>query len=245
MTRGWYLGQSLFLAGSAILLLWVFSHTDLDLRLARPFYDSALATFPLRQHWFFAPVFYYGFKFAILAGAMLAGATCLYGLGGHLTWLPRRNAALVLLGLILIPTAVATLRLNINRHCPWDTAEFGGFAPYLDLFAQMPGDIVQGFCFPASHAASGFMWLACGLALHDHSPRLARRIILGAVVLGLVMGLSRQAQGGHFISHTLWSAWLAWAISLALAATLGIGRSGVTDRPQHASPDHGGVYQAE
>jgi membrane-associated PAP2 superfamily phosphatase len=245
MTRRWYLGQSLFLAGSAILLLSVFSHTDLDLRLARPFYDPALAAFPLRQHWFFAPVFYYGLKFAMLAGAMLAGATCLYGLGGRLPWLARRNALLALLGLILIPAAVAGLRLNTSRHCPWDIAEFGGYAPYLDLFAQMPADIVRGMCFPASHAATGFMWLACGLALHDHSPRLAHRVILGTVVLGLLMGLTRQAQGGHFLSHTLWSAWLAWAISVALAAALGIGRSGVTGRPQHASPDYCGVYQTK
>jgi membrane-associated PAP2 superfamily phosphatase len=55
-------------------------------------------------------------------------------------------------------------------------------------------------CFPAAHAATGFMWLACELALHTSSPRLARRVILGALLLGAFMGLTRlriPAQAGH------------------------------------------------
>lgn len=32
------------------------------------------------------------------------------------------------------------------------------------------------------------------------------------------MGYGCMAQGAHFLSHVLWSAWLAWALSLALAA---------------------------
>lgn len=244
MTRRWFLGHGLFLALSGVLLFYVFERTDLDLQLAAPFFNPVLGDFPLRQHGFFTPVFYYGVKFAVLAGALPAGAGCLYGLGGRLPWLPPRNAALALLGLILIPAAVAVLRLNTNRHCPWDIAAFGGFAPYLGLLAQASGDIARGMCFPAAHAATGFMWLAGGLALHTHSPRLARRVILGALCLGLVMGLTRQAQGGHFLSHTLWSAWLAWAISLILAAALGVGRSAAGDRPQHAEPDRRSVYQA-
>ena len=244
MNRRWYLGHALFLAFSATILLLTFENSDLDLRLARPFYDSALGDFPLRQNGLFAPVFYYGVKFAVLAGGILAGAACLAGLSGRLSWLPPRNAALALLGLVLIPAAVAALKLATNRHCPWDVSEFGGFAPYMSLLARMPRDVVRGACFPASHAVTGFMWLACGLALRTCSPRLARRVILGALLLGAFMGLTRQALGGHFISHTLWSAWLAWAISLGLAAALGIGRLSATPRPEHASPDNRGVYQA-
>ncbi len=244
LTRRWFLGHSLLLLLGAAALLLCFENTDFDRLLARPFYDPVLGDFPLRQHWLFAPVVYYGLKFAVLVGAVLAAAACLLGLSGKLPWLPRRNAALALLGMLLIPSAVAMLKLGTNRHCPWEIVEFGGFAPYLGLFAAMPADIVRGSCFPAAHAATGFMWLAGGLALHTHSPRLARRVIVGALLLGLLMGLTRQAQGGHFLSHTLWSAWLAWAISLGLAAALRIGRSTVASRPQHAGPDHRRVYQA-
>ena len=67
MNRRWYLGHALFLAFSATILLLTFENSDLDLRLARPFYDSALGDFPLRQNGLFAPVFYYGVKYAVLA----------------------------------------------------------------------------------------------------------------------------------------------------------------------------------
>lgn len=244
MARRWFLGHAAWLAGSALVLLVVFEQTGLDLTLARPFYDAAVHDFPLRQHWLFAPVFYYGFKFAVLSTAVFATVGCLLCLSGKADWLPKRAAALALLGLILIPSAVALLKLNTNRHCPWDIAEFGGFAPYLGLLAEMPGNIVRGVCFPASHAATGFMWLAPALALHAVSPRWSRRAIWLALLLGTVMGLTRQAQGGHFISHTLWSAWLAWAITLALAAGLGLGRAS-TARPEHAGPDRRGVEQAQ
>lgn len=245
MTRRCLLGQVIFLALSAGLLLFVFETTDLDLQLARPFFDGQAHDFPLRQHGFFNPVFYYGFKFAVVAGAVAALACCLLGCCGRLVWLPKKNACLAMLGLILIPSAVALLKLNTNRHCPWDIAEFGGFAPYLGLLAGMPAEIVRGVCFPAAHAASGFMWLACGLALQTYSPTLSRRVIIGAVLLGLFMGLTRQAQGGHFISHTLWSAWLAWAISLLLAWSLGLAGRSASERAEHQTPNSRREYQAQ
>ena len=98
MTRRWFLGHGLLLLFGAAALLLCFENTDLDRLLARPFYDPALGDFPLRQHWLFAPVVYYGLKFAVLVGAVLAAAACLVGLSGNLTWLPRRNAALALHG---------------------------------------------------------------------------------------------------------------------------------------------------
>ena len=168
MTRSWFLGHALVLLLGAGLLLVVFEFTELDPLLARPFYDPTKGDFPLRHHWFFAPVFYYGIKFAVVTGALLATAICLCAFTGRLSWLPPRNAALALLGMALIPATVALLKASTSRHCPWDIAEFGGFAPYLGLFARVPADIARGACFPAAHASTGFMWLAWGLALSHH-----------------------------------------------------------------------------
>ncbi len=246
MSRRWFLGHALLLVLTAGMLLLVFESGDVDRWLAQPFYDAVAHDFPLRQHVQIGPVLYYVFKFATLSGAVLAAAGCLLALVWRSDWLPPRNAALALLGLVLVPAAVALLKLNTNRHCPWDIVDFGGFAPYVGLLAEMPGEIVRGMCFPASHAATGFMWLAPALALHAVSPRWSRRAIWLALGIGLVMGLTRQAQGGHFMSHTLWSAWLAWAISLSLAALLGVGRPGsLAAGPEDAGPDHRGVCQTQ
>ena len=245
MTRRWLIGQSIFLVLSAALLLLVFENSSLDLVLARPFFDAELNDFPLRKNGFFTPVFYYGSKFSVTAAGVMALAICGLGCYGRLTWLPKKNAWLAMLGLILIPTAVALLKQQTNRHCPWDVAEFGGFAPYFGLLAEVPAGIVRGVCFPAGHASIGFMWLAGGLALHTYSPQLSRRVVWGALVLGILMGLTRQAQGGHFVSHTLWSAWIAWAISLSLAFSLGLAGRSTAERAEHQAPDGGREYQAQ
>ena len=45
-----------------------------------------------------------------------------------------------------------------------------------------------------SGAPSASTWLAC------------------ALLAGLVLGLSQQMRGAHFMSHTLWTAWLSWSV---------------------------------
>jgi membrane-associated PAP2 superfamily phosphatase len=49
---------------------------------------------------------------------------------------------------------------------------------------------------------------------------LAKKILYTSFTLGILMGLSRLVQGAHFLSHVLWSAWFAWALTIALAALL-------------------------
>ena len=34
---------------------------------------------------------------------------------------------------------------------------------------------------------------------------------------GLLLGLGQQWRGAHFMSHTLWSAWICWMVGLAMA----------------------------
>ena len=50
---------------------------------------------------------------------------------------------------------------------------------------------------------------------------MARLGLLAGLLLGGVLGIARMAQGAHFLSHTLWSLWFAWAMSLGLAHVVG------------------------
>ena len=36
------------------------------------------------------------------------------------------------------------------------------------------------------------------------------KLIVSALLAGLALGLAQQMRGAHFMSHTLWSAWLCW-----------------------------------
>lgn len=204
----------------AIALLLVFENSRLDLTLSALAFDPALGHFPMQRHWFFSEVMHHGLKTVSYLLAIPALAIAVLGHLGHINWLPPRNARLAGLGMILIPLATVLLKLATNRHCPWDVIDFGGYAPYVSLFASTPEAIVRGNCFPAGHASGGFVWMIWGIALRATRPRLANGMLLAGIAFGLLMGGSRLMQGAHFLSHVLWSGWLAWALAIALAAVL-------------------------
>ena len=218
--RKYLLQQGLGLLLAAILLLLVFENSPLDIFLSHLAFDPVSGHFPGQRHWFFSEFMHHGLKTASYILAIPALAVAVLGHYGGIDWLPPRNARLAALGMILIPLATASLKLVTNRHCPWDVIDFGGYAPYISLFASTPESIVRGACFPAGHAAGGFVWIIWGLALRTTWPALAKRMLMGAVLLGLAMGWGRLMQGAHFLSHVLWSGWLAWALTVALAAAL-------------------------
>lgn len=202
---------------TALLLLALFESGALDLRLEALFHDPRLGDFPLRHHWFFEQVLHHGLKQACYALLIFASGLCLLGVRGKLAWLPRPDAWLALIGMLLIPLSITLLKQLTHRHCPWDIVDFGGYAPYVGLLGSAPADLAQGRCFPAGHAGGGLAWLIWAVALRTARPRLARRILAGSLALGMLMGVARMAQGAHFLSHTLWSAWWAWSLSLLLA----------------------------
>lgn len=218
--RRWLLRQAVFMLVCAGLLLLVFENTGLDLMLARPFYDPAAPGFPLQHHWLFSDVMHHGLKTASYVLGAFSVMFCIYAWRKPVAWLPRRQALLAGLGVILIPLLTNGLKHLTNRHCPWDVLDFGGFAPYVSLFGTTSPDIVRGVCFPAGHASAGFVWIVWALVLRATRPVWARRALLLALLAGATMGFGRMAQGAHFLSHVLWSAWFAWSLSLCLAALL-------------------------
>lgn len=218
--RQWLLRQAAWLLASGAMLVLVFEFSNLDRVVERWFFDPALGSFPLRRHWLFESVLHQGAKQLAYLGAAACMWLCWQGWRGRMRWLPPRNAALAALGMVLIPLGVATLKQLVSRHCPWDMVDFGGFAPYQGLFAAHSANIEAGVCFPAGHASTGFLWLVWAVALRPAGRIWARSALLFGLCAGLVLGGARMAQGAHFLSHTLWSLWFAWAVSVSLAAAL-------------------------
>lgn len=218
--RRWVQRQSLWLVIAAALLLAVFENTRLDVILELPFYDPALNDFPLRNHWLLSDVMHHGLKTASYVLGILSIAFCLYAMRGKVAWLPPRHAALVAVGMLLIPVLISSLKHVTNRHCPWDVLEFGGFAPYVGLFAPNPPGITRGLCFPAGHASAGLAWLVWGFALMGLNRRWSNVALLAGLSFGAILGFGRMLQGAHFLSHTLWSIWFAWGLCVLLVFVL-------------------------
>jgi len=218
--RSWIAMQGLLLLVVGAAMLWVFQTTDLDRQIAHLFFDEQQGFFPLRHTWLFENLLHRSTKQATYLAVAATLYVCFLGYRGALDWLPPRNALLAALGMLLIPLGISILKQLISRHCPWDMVDFGGYAPYLHLLDTPPSTIKAGVCFPAGHASAGFLWVVWGVALRPAGRRVARLGLLAGVLMGGLLGAARMAQGAHFLSHTLWSLWFAWAFSLALAAAL-------------------------
>lgn len=249
-SRTWWFRQVLLMIILAAALLLTFELTALDLRVERLFYDFGSGSFPWRHHWFLDQAMHQGLKLINYVLLLAASVICLPALRGKIDRLPPRNALLALAGMLLIPTTTALLKQYTHRHCPWDIIEFGGYAPYLGLLVPAPQDIARGMCFPAGHASGGFAWMVWALALAHSMRRVYRAILALSLAVGLVMGLARMVQGAHFLSHTLWSAWWAWSLSLLLAwllrAKIFAGQAELKQaRAEQESPDEQCVRQSQ
>ncbi|HDC8872987.1 TPA: phosphatase PAP2 family protein, partial [Escherichia coli] len=125
-----------------------------------------------------------------------------------------RELAYLVLTLILVPTVVASLKAYTHVVCPVHLTIFDGTLPYLPMLDSMRNTIPDK-CFPAAHASSGFALFAFAFA-----PSLRRRrgaIIIVVMALGWAMGCYKMIIGDHFLSHTVVSMMLAWAMSAGLA----------------------------
>ena len=165
----------------------------LDRELIAPFYDPATRKFPLRDAWPLAVLGHTGLKW-LMVGFWLF---CLVRPG------PWRRGALYM---AIIAAVVNALKYYSAHSCPWDLPEFGGHQPE------------AGRCLPAAHPITGFALLGLYLSLREAGRRkTAHYVMAAALFIGIVAGAVQVARGAHFPSHVLWTAWVAWAVTLLLA----------------------------
>jgi membrane-associated PAP2 superfamily phosphatase len=73
---------------------------------------------------------------------------------------------------------------------------------------------------PAGHASSALWLVALAVYWLPDRPSAARLAAAAAIVFGAVVGFLQQLRGAHFLTHTLWSVWIACAIVLAAVVVL-------------------------
>lgn len=212
-THLWHWAIAL-LAG--IFLTLIYSRTSWDQALIAPFYDAPAHAFPLRNHWFFDSFMHQGLKMALLLVPILCALLWLGSWQDERLAGQRRRLGWLVLAQALPPLLVSVFKQQSVHACPWDLAQYGGYAPYLQLFEALPAGFAPGRCLPGGHASAGYALLAFYFGTRDRWPRFANGALCAGLVLGTLMGLAQVVRGAHFLSHNLWTLWITWVTLLVL-----------------------------
>jgi len=229
----WRLGA--LLAAAAPAIWWLGRFTDIDLALADAMFEPAAGVFPWRHAWL-TEAFGHGILKWLLvltgSGFTVAAILDLCKPDPRRSALGRLRLRIVALSAVTVPAVVSALKQFSSSHCPWDLLRYGGDQPYLRLFEALPSGAIPGQCLPAGHASSALWLVSLAVYWLPARPAAAARMALLGLAPGLALGWLQQLRGAHFMTHTLWSAWIACALVLALVATLQ-----ATPRRQSASID--------
>jgi len=183
----------LALLGIAAAAIWlVVEHAGLDRWLTALAYDPSSRRFPLQHSPALEIALHDWLKWAMVAFWLIC-----------LAWRPLRRGALYM---ALAAAAVVLLRAWSGHPCPWDLPQYGA--------NTLTG---SGHCSPAAHPLAGFALFGLYFALRSERPGAARAALAAAWIIGLGAGAIQVVRGAHFASHVLWTAWVAWAVTLAAA----------------------------
>ena len=196
---------ALILLFLVLVLLW--DASGLDLALAQ-----AMGTptgFPWRQNWFLVHVMHKGGKnlsWVVFMALLLA----IFWPVGFLRRLGQRDRVQLVVVAVAALAVISVMKRISSTSCPWSLQEFGGAARYVSHWAWGVHDGGGGKCFPAGHASAAFAYLGGYFVWRRASPAVARGWLVCTVIAGLLFGFAQQWRGAHFMSHTLWTAWLCW-----------------------------------
>jgi membrane-associated PAP2 superfamily phosphatase len=209
------LDPAVLLVPAMLLLLLGWDASRLDAWLAALM--GGAHAFPLREDALLTGVLHRGVRVAAAAvlAWLVAGVIRPTGMHRNLGLAERVYWPAATLASLL---AVAGMKQMSLTSCPWDLALFGGHAQWVSHWAWGVADGGPGHCFPAGHASAGFAFLPGWFVLRRHDRVRALAWLIAALAAGFSLGLLQQFRGAHFLSHTLWSAWLCWVIALAAHA---------------------------
>ena len=218
----------------SLLLLLIWDYSNLDLAMAHWF--GSAGGFAMESHWLWRKLLHDDVRLWpwVLELYLLIG---MFVPLGSLRRLPMARRVQLALSTLAALLAVSTIKLYSDTSCPWDLQAFGGVATYVSHWAWGVRDGGTGGCFPAGHASAGFAFMGGFFAFRQVLPATARCWLAGAMLAGFIFGLAQQVRGAHYMSHTLWTAWLCWTVAAAVDAAVSqrIARS----RPRAPAPAPG------
>lgn len=211
---------------SALVLTVLNQYTDIDLWFADLHFDREHHRFPWQHTWFSVTLMHGYVKSVLVWSGLLIIAGALLDLvltscrlpSFPLSPLHRAQLRVLALAALLEPRLVKTIKDYNYLQCPWSVDRYTGSEPLLRILDAVPSGMQVSDCFPAGHASVGMWLVTIAVFWLPHDRRKALYAGLAGLSVGLVLGWVQQMRGAHFITHTLWTAWIAVAVAVVLVA---------------------------
>lgn len=210
--------------------------TPLDLITTRQFFSPSGNPFPFRETVVANLIYDYGpipaIVFGTVSAVLFLGSFTFSSLRAT-----RKGALFCLLAIVIGPGILinSVLKPYWGRPRPCDTVAFGGEQNYIPPGTIGPYEMAKSF--PSGHASMGFVFMLPAFLLLDKHRRFAATVFAMGVLLGGGVGLSRIAEGGHFLSDIAWSGAIVYFTGLALYVGMyGWGRADTQSRKQAEAP---------
>ncbi|MEW6529338.1 MAG: phosphatase PAP2 family protein [Thermodesulfobacteriota bacterium] len=195
----------LILFGTGLAFTVLLESSGLDLSIPSFFFESGPGHggWPHGQTTLFRLLY----DFGTLPTWLLAFAACLIFFATFRGWIAldyRKPCLVVVLTFALGPGLIVNglLKEFWGRPRPADLAVFGGLSQYHAVWP--PAGPGKGKSFSSGHVATAFA-LCSGVSFYSLHPFLSGAALVVGLGYGLLMGLARIAQGGHFPTDVLWS----------------------------------------
>jgi membrane-associated PAP2 superfamily phosphatase len=112
----------------------------------------------------------------------------------------------------------AIFKDNWGRPRPRSIQELGGTHTYHRIWEK--GVAGDGRSFPSGHASMGFFLMTPFFVLRKNARRWANAFLTFGIAYGVLIGLGRMIQGGHFASDVLWAWGFVYFCGLGLTYAL-------------------------
>jgi len=194
-----------------LILTILFRIFPWDLQLEDAFYSSESGWFA-SEPGFWISLYTYGYIPALLMFAISA-FVLITGFWVFRFKKFRKIALLIVLTMAIGPGLFVNLvfKDNWGRTRPRDVVEFGGTMPYYGVLETSLG---KGKSFPSGHASIAFFLFIPYLFLRKTHRKTSLSIFALGLCYGILVGIGRMVQGGHFASDVIWSAGMVYLSGL-------------------------------
>jgi len=128
----------------------------------------------------------------------------------------KRIYTFLSLSLVLGPGMLVNVILkdnSIGRARPSQITEFGGQSEFTRAF-EYSGACDSNCSFVSGHASMGFFFIGLGWLMQS------KRWFYIGLGIGVIVGITRIVQGGHFLSDTVFALWAVYWVNIGLGKLL-------------------------